>query len=67
MNKSKRKFQLSRERIRNLSSGQLDAVIGGATTLESLRCSIDDTCPFPSHGPCSLPSGCVQSNGLRCI
>jgi hypothetical protein len=64
MNKSKRKFQLSRESIRVLQSGHLDRVVGGAT-LASLHCSLDDVCPFPSHGPCSLP--CAQSDGMRCI
>jgi hypothetical protein len=67
MIKSKRKFQLSRESIRNLSAGQLNGVVRGGGTLDSLHCSIDipDTCPFPSHGPCSLP--CGQSAGIRCI
>jgi hypothetical protein len=64
MNKSKRKFQLSRESIRVLTSGQLNRLVGGGT-LASLYCSVIDDCPFPSHGPCSNP--CAQSDGLRCI
>jgi hypothetical protein len=63
MNKSKRKIRLSRESIRVLTAGQLDGLVGAGTT--SVFCpSYEDACPFPSHGPCSMP--CAQSEGVMC-
>jgi hypothetical protein len=65
VNKSKRKIQLSRESVRILTGSQLGGLGGAGTTTASVFCdSYVDDCPYPSHGPCSIP--CSQSEGLRC-